>query len=50
MYNEIVTFFTTFFGSDFDASNLTALFVCFTIMLIYGILIRPWLNICGGDK
>ena len=50
MYQEVVTFFTAFFGTDFDMSVLSALFVGFTVMLIYGILVRPWLNLCGGDK
>ena len=50
MYQEVITFFTAFFGSDFDISSVTALFVCFTLMLIYGVLVRPWLNLFGGEK
>ena len=50
MYQAVITFFTEFFGADFDVSVLSALFVGFTVMLIYGIIVRPWLNIVGGTK
>lgn len=43
-------FFATFFNADFDVSILDAFCICFTLMLVYGILIRPWINICGGTK
>ncbi len=50
MYAEIVKFFTFFFGDTFDTSVLNALFVGFTVMLVYGVIIRPFLNIIGGTK
>lgn len=48
--DEVMTFFSTFFDSNFDTGILEAFCICFSLMLVYGVLIRPWLNICGGSK
>ena len=49
MLNDAVfDFFSAFFGSDFDSSILTALCVCFSLVLVYGLLIRPVVNWIGG--
>lgn len=47
---EVQTFFTTFIGADIDASIIQAFCICFTLMLVYGVLIRPFINLCGGSK
>ena len=50
MYQVVYDFFAFFFADSIDISVLSALFVGFVIMLVYGIMIRPFLNIVGGER
>ena len=50
LIDEVQRFFVTFIGAELDASIIQAFCVCFTLMLVYGVLIRPFLNLCGGTK
>ena len=50
LVEEVQKFFQTFIGADLDASVIQAFCICFTLMLVYGVLIRPFLNLCGGTK
>ena len=50
MYQEVIKFFEAFFDKSFDSSALIPFFVGFTLTIIYGILVRPWLNLIGGTK
>lgn len=50
LIDEVKTFFQTFVGADVEASIIGAFCICFTLMLVYGILIRPFINLCGATK
>lgn len=50
LIDEVQTFFVTFIGAELDANIIQAFCICFTLMLVYGVLIRPFLNLCGGTK
>lgn len=50
MYQEVEKFFLAFFGENFETSVLQAFFVCFTLMLVYGIIVRPFINLINGKQ
>lgn len=50
MYEEVVKFFEAFLGAEFDFSVLGAFFLGFTLMMVYGFIIRPFINMFFGEK